>query len=78
MADERTKIEDLRAMSDSALLATLDEARQDLFNRRFQYASGQSDKSAGLRQGRRDVARLLTVKREREIAAAEAADGGKA
>jgi large subunit ribosomal protein L29 len=75
MADERNDINDLRGMSDAALLQALDEARQDLFNRRFQYASGQSDKSAGLREGRRSVARLLTLKREREIAAAEAQQG---
>lgn len=78
MADKPTTAGDLREMSDGALLAALDEARHDLFNRRFQYASGQSDKSASLREGRRTVARLLTLKREREIAAAEAAQAGKA
>ncbi len=61
-----------RELSDAELVQRLEEARQELFNLRFQLATGQLDNTARIAQLRREVARLLTVQREREIAAAEA------
>ena len=47
------------------------EAKEELFNLRFQNATGQLDNIARLPQVRRDIARIETLLREREIAAAE-------
>ena len=59
------------------MLERLSEARRELFNLRFQLATGQLDNSARLGAVRRDIARLATFMREREIAAAEAAEEGE-
>ena len=48
----------------------LDEAHQELFNLRFQYATGQLKNTARLSEVRREIARLRTILRERELAAA--------
>jgi large subunit ribosomal protein L29 len=50
----------------------LSEAKEELFNLRFQNATGQLDNSARLGQVRKDIARVETLLREREIEAAEA------
>ncbi len=65
-------IRELRELSDSDLLTRLAEAKQELFNLRFALVTGQLDNSARLRDVRRDIARIKTLLREREIAAAEA------
>ena len=62
----------LTDLGDTDLIERLDEAKEELFNLRFQFATGQLDNPARLRQVRRDVARVLTELRAREIAAAEA------
>jgi large subunit ribosomal protein L29 len=67
---------ELRELDDTQLLSRLTDAKQELFNLRFQHATGQLDNSARLGEVKRDVARLLTVLREREIAAAEALASG--
>jgi len=51
----------------------LDETRRELFNLRFQLVTGQLDNNARVGQMRRQVARIETLLREREIEAAEAA-----
>ena len=61
-------------LSDSDLLTTLAETREELFNLRFQLVTGQLDNSARIGQVKKQVARLLTELRAREIAAAEALD----
>jgi len=63
---------EIRELSDEELLARLGETKQELFNLRFQNVTGQLDNSSRLTVVKRDVARILTVLREREIAAAEA------
>ncbi|MEX2032886.1 MAG: 50S ribosomal protein L29 [Dehalococcoidia bacterium] len=63
----------MRELNDIELLARRDEAKAELFNLRFQNATGQLDNSSRIREARRDVARVETLLREREIAAAEAA-----
>ena len=62
----------LTDLGDTDLIERLAEAKEELFNLRFQFATGQLDNSARLTDVRRDVARMLTELRAREIAAAEA------
>ena len=68
--------QELRELNDTELVQRLAEAKEEQFNLRFQSATGQLDNSSRLGHVRKDVARLNTLLREREIAAAEAADGG--
>ena len=68
---------ELREADESELETRLAEAKQELFNLRFQIVTGQLDNSARLRTVRRDIARILTVLREKEIEAAEAAEAGE-
>jgi large subunit ribosomal protein L29 len=63
---------ELREMDDNELLTNLAEAKQELFNLRFQNATGQLDNYARLGQVKKEVARINTILREREIEAAEA------
>jgi large subunit ribosomal protein L29 len=62
----------IRDFSDADLVQQLDDARTELFNLRFSHVTGQLDNSTALRDLRRDVARLMTELRAREISAAEA------
>jgi large subunit ribosomal protein L29 len=63
---------ELRELADDQLLDQLGESKQELFNLRFQIATGQLENSAQISQVKRNIARINTVLREREIAAAEA------
>jgi len=58
---------DVHALNDHDLVERLKEARQEAFNLRFRHATGEVENTAGLRGARRDVARLLTVARQRGI-----------
>lgn len=58
--------------SDVNLVDRLAESKQELFNLRFQHATGQLENNARLGQTRRSIAQLNTELRAREIAAAEA------
>ena len=62
----------LRDLDDTELETRLTESKAELFNLRFANVTGQLDNSARLEQVRRDIARIKTLLREREIAAAEA------
>ena len=64
---------ELRNMDDDELERRLAESKQELFNLRFQHVTGQLDNYARLGQLKKDVARIHTMLREREITAAEAA-----
>jgi large subunit ribosomal protein L29 len=75
MAKHKEHVAELRLLGDNEMIAKLDEARQELFNLRFQVATGQLDNTARLGQVRKDIARLSMFLREREIAAAEAQEG---
>ena len=55
-------------MTDDELQRALGERRQELFNLRFQSATGALDNSARLRSAKREIARILTVRTERERA----------
>ena len=59
------KSSQLRDMSDDELERTLGERRQELFNLRFQSATGALENSARLRLAKREIARILTVRNER-------------
>lgn len=62
------KAVDLRKMSNAELGEALTEAKEELFNLRFQIATNQLDNSTRLRDVKKDIARLYTVIREQEIA----------
>jgi large subunit ribosomal protein L29 len=67
-----------RDLGDAELVSRLAEEKDRLFKLRFQLATGQLDNSARIKQTKKDIARILTEVRAREIAAAEAAVGGEA
>ena len=56
----------LRDMTDEELAEKMVETRKELFNLRFQSATGALENSARLRSAKREIARILTVKTERE------------
>ena len=58
---------ELRGITDAELVTRLREAKEELFNLRFQVATGQLDNNARLRTVRRNIARIYTVMREREL-----------
>ena len=58
---------DLRSSTDEALDGKLAEAKIELFNLRFQAATGQLESHGRLRAVRKEIARIYTVKREREL-----------
>jgi large subunit ribosomal protein L29 len=57
---------DLRDLTDDELQHKLDETRQELFNLRFQAATGALENAARLKLAKREIARILTVRTERE------------
>jgi large subunit ribosomal protein L29 len=59
------KAAELRRLSDDELLTRLEEQKEELFNLRFQLATGQLDNPMRIKQVRHDIARILTVLRER-------------
>jgi large subunit ribosomal protein L29 len=60
------KAKQLRDMSDDDLARALAERRQELFNLRFQSATGALENPARLKLAKREIARILTVRTERE------------
>jgi large subunit ribosomal protein L29 len=64
----------LHDLNDAELLQRLADAKEEQFNLRFQLATGQLENSARIAAVRRYIARINTLIREREIAAAEAAE----
>ena len=62
-----TKAHELDEMNDVDLESRLREAKEELFNLRFQMATGQMDNNRRLRTVRHDIARIYTVMREREL-----------
>ncbi len=70
-----TKAEELRELNDNELAQRLRQAREALFNLRFQHASGALERTTEMRERKREIAQILTVARERELAALEAANG---
>ena len=62
-----SKATELRELPDEELLARIDAAKEELFNLRFQHATGQLENTARLRAAKTDLARALTVANQREI-----------
>ncbi len=58
---------DLRGITEDELDGKLAEAKIELFNLRFQAATGQLESHGRLREVRKEIARIYTVKREREL-----------
>jgi large subunit ribosomal protein L29 len=68
MAKKSTGVRDL---PDSALVTELDESKKELFTLRFQLATGQQENTARIGEVKKQIARINTILREREIAAHE-------
>jgi large subunit ribosomal protein L29 len=63
------KVREIRDLGEVELLERLESLKEELFNLRFQLATGQLDNPMRIKQVRHEVARILTVLREREIEA---------
>jgi len=66
MTGQQMTGQQLRDLTDEELAEKMAESRKELFNLRFQSATGALENSARLRHAKRDIARILTVKTERE------------
>ena len=78
MASQTTATE-LRGLGDDELQTWLRESKEELFNLRFQGATGQLDNNRRLQTVRRDIARIYTLMRQRELGIApEPTDEGAA
>jgi len=62
-----SKAAEFRTLLDDELISRIEGAKEELFNLRFQLATGQLDNPARMKELRREVARIATVLREREI-----------
>jgi large subunit ribosomal protein L29 len=62
------KASDIRDLDDKELAKRLAELRKEVFGLRFSNATGELDNTAGISHAKRDLARALTVARERELA----------
>jgi large subunit ribosomal protein L29 len=61
------KARELREMDDDLLLQTVHDARREVFGLRFRHATGELENTAGLGAAKRDLARALTVAKERGL-----------
>jgi large subunit ribosomal protein L29 len=61
------KAEKFRDLTDDELEARIKEAKAELFNLRFQLATGQLDNPKRIKEIKKDIARIQTIRREREI-----------
>ena len=62
-----TATHELRELSDEALVDRLREAKEELFNLRFQQATGQLENHGRMKAVKADIARIYTIQREREL-----------
>ena len=62
-----TTATELRQLGDEELVGKLREAKEELFNLRFQAATGQLENNSRLKVVRKDIARIYTLMREREL-----------
>jgi large subunit ribosomal protein L29 len=65
--DKVDLVTELRELADEELVTRLRDSKEELFNLRFQVATGQLDNNRRLQTVRRDIARIYTVMREREL-----------
>jgi large subunit ribosomal protein L29 len=73
-----TTTNEMRELHDDELATRLREAKEELFNLRFQMATGQMDNNRRLRTVRHDIARIYTILRERELGLSVAPSEGAA
>ena len=64
-----SNITELRGLGSEELLERIEASKEELFNLRFQLATGQLDNPMRLKQVRHEMARMLTILRERELGA---------
>ena len=69
------KAKTLADLGDTDLLEALADHKEELFNLRFQFATGQLENSARMKTVKKEIARVLTELRARESTAAEALEG---
>ena len=69
-----SKAAELRELPDDELFVRIESAKEELFNLRFQLATGQLDNPMRIKDVRHDVARILTILRERDLEAQMDAD----
>ena len=62
----QTKAKELRELPDEELLDRIESMKEELFNLRFQFATGQLDNPMRIKQVRHDIARMLTLLRQRQ------------
>ena len=68
------KYKDIQELTDEELAKKVEEGRAELFNLRFQMATSQLDNTGRVKNVKKDIARLLTEQRARQIAAENSAD----
>ncbi|WP_295526671.1 50S ribosomal protein L29 [Novosphingobium sp. Chol11] len=73
MAQSKQTFEDLRLKSDDQLSADLSELKREQFNLRFQAATNQLERPARIKEVRRDIARIKTLRTERTNLSSSAA-----
>ena len=73
-----TTAAEVRDLADEELVSRLREAKEELFNLRFQVATGQLDNNRRLQTVRRDIAKIYTIMRERELGLSVAPNEGVA
>ncbi len=73
MAANEIKIDDLRQKSDDQLTEQLTDLKREQFNLRFQAATNQLERPARIREVRREIAQIKTLRSERQIQAAHTA-----
>ena len=71
----QSDVAELRALDNDELAARLIEAKEELFNLRFQSATGQLDNNSRLRTVRKGIARIYTIMRERELGITSETEG---
>jgi large subunit ribosomal protein L29 len=62
-----TKAAEVHGLDDAGLASLVDDSRREAFNLRFQHATGQLENTSRLKQAKKDLARALTVARERGL-----------
>ena len=73
----KLKVSEIKELGRAEIERKLEETKEELFNLRFQNATGQLDNYKRITELRRDVARIKTILRDKEIQAAEAAEAGE-
>ena len=69
---------EVREMTNEELLESLEEAREEKFNLRFQLATNQLDNTARIKEVKRDIARILTVMQERDMSGTTSSEAAHA